>query len=197
MQPLLKSHVRGLVGFAGAAGALVSVVMLSGCPGTIDTKIDATGGSTGTGGGATGGSGTGGASATGGTTGTGGTAASNCTGGNDGATIVTNNCATTFCHIPGSANDGACGGLDLTVDANIGSRLVNVTSTGTASNGSMCMSETEPYLVGGSNPATGLVIDKISSAHPPCGSQMPEDSIPLSATQQKCLTQWATTLTSP
>jgi hypothetical protein len=169
--------------------------MLSGCPGTLDPSQFNTG--TGGSGSGTGGSGTGGSNPTGGSTGTGGSSG-NCTGGNDGATIITVNCATSSCHIPGPNNDGLSGGLDLTVDANIASRLVGVMSVGTATNGSSCMSSTSPYLVPGSNPATGLLIDKISSTHPPCGSFMPYASPSLlPAAQRTCLIQWATTLTSP
>jgi len=198
MKSPLRSQVSGWVGFAGAAGALATVLALSGCPGTLDPSMfKNTGGSNGTGTGGSG-SGTGGSNPTGGSTGTGGTASGNCTGGNDGATLVTTNCATAFCHIPGSANDGTAGGLDLTPDSNIGSRLVGVTSVGTATNGSQCMGNTTPYLNANSSPATGLLIDKITMAHPPCGSQMPFDApMPLNATQQMCLIQWATTLTSP
>jgi hypothetical protein len=195
MQSFLRSQISGWVGFASAAGALVTVLMVSGCPGTLDPSMfKNTGGSTGTGGS---GSGTGGSGQTGGTPGTGGSA-TNCTGGNDGASILTGNCATSSCHIPGSANDGTAGGLDLTPDANIASRLVGVTSVGTADNGSMCVGNSTPYLNANSNPATGLFIDKFTMVHPPCGAQMPFDSpFPLTSTQQSCLIQWATTLTSP
>src|SRR5206468_11965956 len=103
-----------------------------------------------------------------------------------------------FCHIPGAANDGTAAGLDLTVDANIGARLVGVMSGGTAENGSKCSTSSTPYLDAGSNPATGLLIDKVTMTHPPCGDQMPESApFPLSKLQQSCLIQWATTLTSP
>ena len=94
MQSLLRSQVSGWVGFAGAAGALVSVLMLSGCPGTLDpTLFPTASGSTGRER-----SGTGGGNPTGGSTGTGGTS-SNCTGGNDGATIVMSQCAISGCHV--------------------------------------------------------------------------------------------------
>ncbi len=142
MQSLLRSQVSGWVGFA-AAGALVSVLTLSGCPGTLDPTLfpnTGTGANTGTGGG----------NPTGGSTGTGGTNAS-CTGGNDGAMLVASKCALTGgCHVPGATNEGVAGGLDLTVDANIGSRLVDVMSAGTADNMSQCMGNAEPYLKGGS-----------------------------------------------
>jgi hypothetical protein len=194
MQSLLRSQVSGWVGFAGAAGALATVLALSGCPGTLDPSMFKNNGT----GGDTGGSGTGGSNPTGGSTGTGGTASGNCTGGNDGVSILKQNCATAYCHIPGQINDGTAGGLDLTPDSNIGSRLVGVTSGGTASNGSKCMDNTTPYLVPGITPATGLFIDKFTMSHPPCGDQMPASSpMFLNATQQSCLIQWATTLISP
>jgi hypothetical protein len=190
MQSLIRNQVSGWVGFA-AAGALASVLMLSGCPGTLDPTLfnntSGTGGNTGTGGG----------NPTGGTTGTGGTNA-NCTGGNDGVSILMGSCALSGgCHVPGPDNDGVSGGLDLTPDSNIASRLVDVMSVGTAANMSQCMGQ-GPYLKGGSNPATGLFIDKFTMTHPPCGAQMPASApFPLTATQQTCLKQWATTLTSP
>jgi hypothetical protein len=202
MQSPLRSQVSGWVGVAGAAGVLVSVLLLSGCPGTLDpTQFNTgTGGSNATGGS---GSGTGGSNPTGGATGTGGSSG-NCTGVNDGAAIVTANCATSSCHIPGPLNDGQSGGLDLTVDANIGSRLVDVTSAGTSNNGSSCVGNTEPYLKSGSNPATGLLIEKIQSSpkctanSTCCGLPMPYPGLVLlSPQQQTCLIQWATTLTSP
>lgn len=178
----------------GLAGALMSVLMLSGCPGTLDPHEFQTGGNTGSGG-ITATGGTGGGNPTGGAIGTGGNP--NCTGGNDGATIVTMNCASVSCHIPGAVNDGTTGGLDLTVDANIASRLVGVMSVGTADNMSKCMGNTTPYLNPGSKPATGLLIDKINPS-PPCGVQMPASSpMFLTPMQKTCLIQWATTLTSP
>jgi hypothetical protein len=189
MQSSIRSDLSGWVGLVGAAGALVSVLVLAGCSGTVDPAVvkSGTGGNTGTGG----------SSPTGGATGSGVTAL-NCTGDNDGVSVIMVNCATTFCHIPGAANDGTAGGLDLTVDANIGSRLVGVTSVGTADNASKCMGNSTPYLTAGSNPATGLLIDKVTMTHPPCGDQMPEDApFPLSTMQKNCLIQWATTLTSP
>jgi hypothetical protein len=189
-QSPVRGHVSGPVGFAGAAGARVSVLMLSGCPGTLDVDQFKTGGTRGN-------PGSGGGNPTGGSTGTGGTAVS-CTGGNDGVTILNMNCATVSCHIPGAVNDGTAGGLDLTPDSNIASRLVDVVSMGTPDNGSKCMGNPEPYLEGGISPATGLLIDKFTMPHPPCGDQMPAAApMPLNATQQTCLIQWATTLTSP
>jgi len=187
MQSPLRSQVSGRVGFAGAAGALISILMLSGCPGTLDPALFQTG----TGGS---GSGTGGSSSTGGSTGTGGSSA-NCTGSNDGPTLVTNQCAYAGCHDTADAQFSA--NLDLTVDSTISSRLVGVMAAQPAgSNQAACMNETEPLLVAGSNPATGLLVDKIKP-NPPCGVRMPFSGIALSTMQQTCLIQWATTLTSP
>lgn len=190
MQSPRRSQVSGWVGLAGVAGALVAVLTLSGCPGTLDPNQFTNNGSGGN-------TGSGGSNPTGGSTGSGGGNAS-CTGDNDGATIVTMNCATSSCHIPGPANDGNSGGLDLTVDSNIGSRLVGVMSVGTAANSSQCMGNSTPYLNANSNPATGLLIDKLQASTLPCGALMPFASpMPLSTTQRNCLIQWATTLTSP
>jgi hypothetical protein len=186
---------------------------LAGCPGELDPALlkmasgsggsSATGGSQGTGGSpGTGGSqqqGTGGSNPTGGSPGTGGTS-TNCTGGNDGATMVTasatngGTCAVTDCHDSSGAQFS--GGLDLSAGSGLSARLVDVMSQGTVANGSVCMSSTEPYLKGGSNPATGLLIDKVKSTVP-CGQRMPYAGIALTTTQQMCLVQWATTLTSP
>ena len=191
MQSPLRSQGSGWVGVAGAAGMLVSVLILSGCPGTLDpTQFPVTSGAGGSG------SGTGGSNSTGGSTGTGGSSGT-CTGNNDGAAIVAANCATSGCHDSSSAKFS--GNLDLTINSTIGSRLVGVMAAqATATNGALCSSETEPYLNPQSNPATGLLIDKITMSHPPCGAFMPylNPSL-LPAAQQTCLIQWATTLTSP
>ena len=166
MQSPLRSQVSGWVGVAGAAGMLVSVLMLAGCPGTLDPTLfpAGAGGSTGTGGNGTG---TGGSSSTGGSTGTGGTS-SNCTGNNDGATVVMSQCAISGCHDATSANMFGAG-LDLTVNSTIASRLVGVQSSGNASAGSVCGGNSEAYLNSGTSPATGLLIQKIQSS-PKCSS---------------------------
>ncbi len=156
MQSVFRSNVSGWVGLAGAAGALVSVLTLSGCPGTLDPTLFTTG----TGGSGGSGSGTGGSNPTGGSTGTGG-AAVNCTGANDGATLVTSQCASpSGCHNTADAANFAAG-LDLTINSTIASRLVDVTSPGDTAANSACGGNTEPYLKSGSNPATGLLVQKI------------------------------------
>jgi hypothetical protein len=150
--------------------SFVLLLALSGCPGMLDPDVLKM------------------ATGTGGNTGTGGMS-SNCAA--EGATIIMSTCAMTGCHDPSSATFS--GGLDLTVGANIGSRLVGV-MPGTAAQ-SACTGD-GPYLVAGSNPATGLLIDKFQTA-PPCGSQMPLGQLALTDQEQSCLIQWATTLTSP
>jgi hypothetical protein len=185
MRSLGRSDVLGWSGFAGTAGGLVSVLMLAGCPGTLDLSEFPTG-SGGTN--ATGGSGSGGSTGTGG-------ASADCTGNNDGATIVTMQCAVSGCHDSASAQFSAS--LDLTVNSTIGSRLVGVMAAQPAGiNMASCSSEQEPLLKANTSPAMGLLVDKIGPNFP-CGGQMPLDSLPLSTTQQNCLIQWATTLTSP
>jgi hypothetical protein len=189
MQSLFRSHVPAWVGFAGA---LVSVLMLSGCPGTLDPALfqSGSGGSTGTGGSSSG---------------TGGTASNNCTGDLDGPTLVMTQCAISGCHDTADANSTGAG-LDLTVDSSIGSRLVDVVSPGDTGASSVCGGNTEPYLNSGSSPATGLLVQKIltspkcstSESPPCCGTSMPYPGIVLlSVQQQNCLIAWATTLTSP
>jgi len=179
-----RSFRRQISGWWGLVGALGAWPMLSGCPGTLSPQLLAeetgTGGSAGTGGGA----GTGGA----------GGGSSDCTGGNDGATLITTHCATAACHSTAGANDS--GGLDLTVDATIGSRLVGVLSQGTAANYSACVNWPIPYLEKMQNPATGLLIDKItlpagSTNLCPNGLPMPYGLQPVTATQQGCIKQWA------
>ena len=79
----IRGHLPEGVGFAAAAGALVAMLMLSGCPGTLGNEFttNGTGGNPGSGG-------TGGSGPTGGAPGTGGTAL-DCTGGNEGTAILT------------------------------------------------------------------------------------------------------------
>ena len=115
-----------------------------------------------------------------------------CTGQNAGDQIIASTCAISGCHSTSSANLlGA--GLDLTVNATIGSRLIGVKSTGTG--GSKCGGNSTPYLNANSNPATGLLIEKIHP-QPSCGVQMPQVGTALTSNQQACIVQWATGLTT-
>ena len=86
------------------------------------------------------------------------------------------------------------GGLDLTNDAGLAGRLLGVAPNGM--NGSSCGANTTPYLVPGSNPAMGLLLDKMFASPTPCGAKMPTLG---SLTQQDtdCIKSWALSLTSP
>jgi hypothetical protein len=162
---------------AGATGWLLAAGAVVGCAGSLDPSLTGSGGTTGTGSGGNMGSGGGGST-------------TDCTGDNDGAKIVMNQC-TTMCH---SAGNPLSVGLDLTNDSGLSARLVGVTSKGGGL--SACGGNSEPYLMANSNPASGLLIDKMKSS-PPCGDPMPFGEPALSATQQQCVIQWATTLTKP
>lgn len=209
MQRHLHRHVPGWVVVVGAVGAFLSVSALSGCPGTLDPTLagmaSGSGGSgSGSGGSGSGGNGSGGSNSSGGATGSGG-GTGNCTGSSDINYIIMgtgdskcpgsacNACAQAGCHVPDSGNVKSAsqsGGLDLTLDANIGSRLIGVFS-GTSANASECTADGKNYLDAPSNPPTGLLIDKIK-ASPACGTRMPYPGIsPLSSAQITCVQSWA------
>jgi hypothetical protein len=99
-------------------------------------------------------------------------------------------CATVGCHDPQFKQ----GGLDLTNDANLTSRLLGVLPDGT--NASQCGGTTTPYLVAGSSPAQGLLLDKMFVKPAPCGDPMPSIG---TLTQQDidCIKSWALSVTSP
>lgn len=152
---------------------------LAGCPGTLSPEEEAAATGTGRAGNGTGG---------------GGGGSNPCTGPNDGATLIMTNCANLYCHSP--AGDGTCGGLDLTVDAAIGSRLVGELSSGATANDSACGGWPTPYLEPMVSPAAGLLIDKLSlppgsAGLCPNGLTMPLALPQLSKTQQGCIEQWA------
>jgi len=221
MQRHLQRLLPGWVGVVGVVGAFLSVSMLSGCPGTLDPKLAAMASGSGGSGSGTGGSGSGGnssggstgsgGSSSGGSTGSGGSSAG-CTGNNDINYIVMgtgvsdcaksppgpscNACAMAGCHAPDAATIkgvSVSGGLDMTLDANIGSRLIGVFS-GTSSNDSACTGSGNNYLDAHSNPASGLLIDKVK-ASPPCGDRMPYPGIvTLNAAQLACFEAWAESL---
>jgi hypothetical protein len=214
MQRIFRRSVPGWCGLVGAVSALVATTMLSGCPGTLDpeiVKMLGSGGGSGSGsGGSTGsgGSGSGGTNPSSGGTG-GGTA--DCTGSNDVNYIIMGTgssdcpgvkcvaCAQSGCHVPGALSADVSGGLDLTLDSNIGSRLIDVMSMGSqTTNGSLCAGKTsEPYLASTSNPPTGLLLDKLTNKKP-CGDQMPwpgpPGAIALTSQQIACVSAWAESL---
>ena len=181
-----RSFDRPSPTWLGLLGVVATSLGALGCPGTLDPAL------------VNNSSGTAGAS---GTMGTGGSAGG-CTGASAGDAVITSKCAVSGCHTTADAPVFGAG-LDLTVDATIGSRLVGVTSPGDSAAGSACGGNTEPYLIAGVAPATGLLIQKIgtnpncsqSETPPCCGSPMPFAAATLlTTTQQQCIIQWATTL---
>ena len=100
-------------------------------------------------------------------------------------------CAIAGCHAPNSAG-GA--GLDLASAGVVGRLLGQGPSTNTAA-GALCTSAGKPYLVAGSNPATGLLMDKMDAAKVTCGTTMSVLG-QLTAAQLTCLSAWATGVTT-
>jgi hypothetical protein len=100
-------------------------------------------------------------------------------------------CALPGCH---AANTPVGAGLDL-ASAGVAARLLGQgPSTNTAA-GAACTSAGKPYLVAGSNPATGLLMDKMETTKTTCGSTMSALG-QLTPTQLSCLSAWATALTT-
>jgi hypothetical protein len=58
-----------------------------------------------------------------------------------------------------------------------------------------CESAGKPYLVANSNPATGLLMDKVDSAAVTCGNSMALLG-QLDAAEVACLSAWATAVTT-
>lgn len=102
-------------------------------------------------------------------------------------------CAQLGCH---DANPTAQAGLNLKNDGAIATRLVGVMPPGT--NGSVCGGVTTPYLLAGSQPATGLLLDKMFATTLPCagGNRMPSLGT-LTAADMACIISWANNLTKP
>jgi hypothetical protein len=174
-----RVYHRHAFGLFGLLGVLATSLGLMGCPGSLDPSLLNNGSGTG---GTSGGSGGG----------SGGTATCDVT------SIFTQpvgaGCATSGCHDTASAPLSAAG-LDLTLNATIGSRLVGVASPGDTTAGGAMACGGQIYLDPMSNPATGLLIDKITlpnGSSSLCGLAMPYPGTSrLSAAQQTCVEQWA------
>ena len=98
------------------------------------------------------------------------------------------------CGYPGLCHDNRAltpGGLDLMTAPF--DRLVGDMPDG--SNSSQCGDVTTAYLISGSNPAMGLLIDKLAP-NPPCGQMMPTLDT-LTPSEVTCIQSWAAGLTSP
>ena len=100
-------------------------------------------------------------------------------------------CALPGCH---SANTAGGAGLDLASAGVAGRLLGQGPSTNTAA-GAVCGAVGKPYLVAGSNPATGLLMDKMDALKVTCGSTMSLLGN-LSSSQLACLSAWATAVTT-
>jgi hypothetical protein len=98
-------------------------------------------------------------------------------------------CSMAGCHYMTNPSSG----LDLYSDGVI-QRLLGRTPDPVAS--MACGQHTAPFLVSGSNPATGLLLDKLRNPSP-CGFPMPYPGIELlPAADIACIQEWATAVTT-
>lgn len=164
------AHTRTLA----VVGALVGAVLASaGCAGEIDPSLIPSGTGNSLGQGGSGGSGGG---------------APPC----DAPQMVfAASCAIPSCH---SANTVGGAGLDL-ASAGVVGRLLGQGPSMNAAAGAACSSAGKPYLMAGSNPAGGLLMDKMDTAKTTCGITM-SALAQLSAAQLTCLSAWATAVTT-
>ena len=130
--------------------------------------------------------------ATGGATGSGGTDGSANAPCDAPAVVFKPTCGVLLCHEP--TNMAANAGLDFSKTTGLVAMLLGKTSKGTG--GSACGSETKPYLQAGSNPAAGLLIDKLFATPPPCGASMPYGGTPLTGSDAACVKSWALAVTT-
>lgn len=197
-------------GSTGAAGAKVDASS-AGADGALDGGAAGSGGGAGDGGttdgGGDGGAGTmdgggdgggvtmdGGGDAGGGNGGAGGTACS--------LDDVNKIIRTVGCAVTGACHDaaGTAAGLDLASSGWEKKLVDRMAGSGRSPAGleSMCGGMNRVYLKSGSQPAAGLLIDKIRpGATAPCGSHMPAIGSELTFTQFACVQSFATTLTAP
>ncbi len=103
------------------------------------------------------------------------------------ALVLTPRCGVSGCH----SGNLPQAGLDL-ASTGLVARLVDRTPSATLS--LSCGASTTPYLASHSNPATGLLLDKLGSA-PPCGAQMPLGGA-LNANDRACVDAWALAVTT-
>ena len=118
------------------------------------------------------------------------------TGGSGGTGATVCNAATMvigpMCGVPGCHGSTApSSGLDLTATGLV-ARLLDKAPTASSQ---LCSGNTTPYLKSGSNPATGLLLQKISTSPPPCGDHMPA-GLQLMGSDMTCVNDWATAVTT-
>jgi len=106
----------------------------------------------------------------------------------DGVLTMKNQCAQAGCHGVNAPSSG----LDL-FSPGVVSRLLDKKPDAVASQS--CPTSTMAYLISGSNPAMGLMLDKLK-AMPSCGLPMPYPLGGLGATDAQCLQEWSTAVTT-
>jgi hypothetical protein len=95
------------------------------------------------------------------------------------------------CGIPGCHGSTApSSGLDLTATG-LPARLLDKAPTSASQ---LCAGNTTPYLQSNTNPAMGLLLQKMSNT-PPCGDHMPA-GVTLAASDMMCIMDWATGVTT-
>jgi hypothetical protein len=105
--------------------------------------------------------------------------------------VFAGRCAVTGCH---SATSPSGAGLDL-ASAGVVGRLVGQGPSTNIAAGAACESVGKPYLVAGSNPSTGLLMDKMDVDKVTCGNTMSVLG-QLSSSQIACISAWATAVTT-
>jgi len=100
-------------------------------------------------------------------------------------------CAIAGCH---ATNSTGGAGLDLG-SAGVAGRLLGQGPSTNNAAGAVCADAGKPYLAAGSNPATGLLMDKVDATQVTCGSAMSVLG-QLTAAQLTCLSAWATGVTT-
>ena len=86
-------------------------------------------------------------------------------------------------------------GLDLTA-ASLPALIDKDPPGGGSTSASVCSGMGKKYLIPHTNPAQGLLLDKLTS-NPGCGLRMPYMVAALSTSDIDCVKSWALTLTSP
>ena len=105
--------------------------------------------------------------------------------------VFATTCTTVGCHPQGNTMFGA--GLDLSPSGVVG-RLLNKGPSTNTNAGASCTGYGKAYLVPNTNPAQGLLLDKMDPSIS-CGTVMPQVGSVTSA-QVTCLNAWATAVTT-
>ncbi len=106
------------------------------------------------------------------------------------ANIFKSHTCTTVCHLASSAP--AFGGFDMTT-AGWEKKLIGSGPPDSAPSSNMCKGKGFIYLKKDVQPAAGLFMDKLK-ANPPCGVQMPQLLMPLTAGEIDCVQSWANSI---